>query len=141
MISIKHRFSNTTLCEFDVLTVRECAEKGKANLRGADLGGANLYGADLRGADLRGANLRGADLGEKGKILPNGYFTAGQLGSRNDMLKAFHTDKGVWIETGCFFDSLEKFREAVTKTHGDSNYAFEYLGICNFIEHHFRSMK
>ena len=116
MISIKHRFSNTTLCEIDVLTVRECAEKGSAN-------------------------LRGADLGEKGKILPNGYFTAGQLGSRNDMLKAFHTDKGVWIETGCFFDSLEKFREAVTKTHGDSNYAFEYLGICNFIEHHFRSMK
>ena len=76
MITIKHRFSGTTLCEFDVETIKEAAEKGKsnldgANLRGADLYGANLdgadlYGADLYGADLRCANLRGADLeGEK----------------------------------------------------------------------------
>jgi hypothetical protein len=82
MISIKHKFSEVTICEFDVKTIREAAEKGKtdlygadlygANLRGAYLRGANLYGAnlrganldgaDLRGADLRGANLRGADL-------------------------------------------------------------------------------
>ena len=77
MITIKHRFSEATLCEFDVATIKEAAEKGKANLRfanlrganldganldGANLRGADLYGADLRGADLRGANLYGADL-------------------------------------------------------------------------------
>ena len=82
MISIKHRFTGATLCEFDVKTIKEAAEQGSANLRdanlyganlrdadlyganlyGADLRGANLYDADLRGADLRGANLRGADL-------------------------------------------------------------------------------
>ena len=66
MIAIKHRFTETTLCEFDVDTVKQAAELGKANLRGANLRGANLYGADLRGANLYGANLRGADLdGEK----------------------------------------------------------------------------
>ena len=37
MIAIKHRFTNATLCEFDVTTVKEAAEKGKANLREADL--------------------------------------------------------------------------------------------------------
>ncbi len=74
MISIKHRYSGTTLCEFGVETVKQAAERGKANLygadlreanlRGADLYGANLYGADLREADLREADLREADLRE-----------------------------------------------------------------------------
>ena len=62
MIAIKHRFSGATICEFDVATVREAAEQGKSNLRGANLRGANLRGANLRGADLDGADLDGADL-------------------------------------------------------------------------------
>ena len=62
MITIKHRFSGTTLCEFDVETVKHAAEKGKSNLCGANLCGANLYGANLDGANLDGANLCGANL-------------------------------------------------------------------------------
>ena len=80
MISIKHRYTQATLCEFDVATIKEAAVKAvseKANLRcanlygadldganldGADLDGANLYCANLRGANLNDANLRGADL-------------------------------------------------------------------------------
>ena len=60
MITIKHRFSGTTLCEFDVETVKLAVETAVKD--GADLRGANLYGANLRGADLYGANLYGADL-------------------------------------------------------------------------------
>ena len=62
MIVIKHRYSNTTCCEFDVKTIREAVEKGKTNLHWADLRNANLYGADLYGANLYRANLSGADL-------------------------------------------------------------------------------
>ena len=65
MISIKHRYTQATLCEFDVATIKEAAVKAvseKADLRGANLDGANLRGADLRGANLDDANLRGADL-------------------------------------------------------------------------------
>ena len=65
MISIKHRYTQATLCEFDVATIKEAAVKAvseKADLRGANLDGANLRGADLDGANLRGANLRGANL-------------------------------------------------------------------------------
>ena len=66
MIAIKHRFTEATLCEFDVATIKDAAEKGRANLRGANLREANLRGANLREANLRGADLRGADLdGEK----------------------------------------------------------------------------
>ena len=62
MIAIKHRYTDTTLCEFDVETVKQATEKGKANLDGAYLSGANLDGANLSGADLYGANLYGAYL-------------------------------------------------------------------------------
>ena len=57
MITIKHRFSGTTLCDFDVKTIKEAAEKGKANLRGANLYGANLYGANLDGEKITKAPL------------------------------------------------------------------------------------
>lgn len=33
MIAIKHRYTDTTLCEFDVETVKQAAERGKADLR------------------------------------------------------------------------------------------------------------
>ena len=164
MITIKHRFSGSTLCEFDVATIRECAEKGRANLRGANLGGANLRGANLRAANLGGsnlgganlvvaylfgaylfgaylgeANLGGANLGEKiGKVKAEGYFTVGPLGSRKDMLIAWRTDKGIFIKAGCFFDSMELFRAAVIKTHGEnSKHGKLYLGMCNVIEFKF----
>ena len=115
-----------------------------ANLYGADLGGANLrganlYGADLGGANLYGADLGGADLGEKiGKLKANGYFFAGYLGSRNDVLMAFHSDKGVFVRAGCFTGSLDDFRAAVIKTHGEtSKHGKLYLGIANIIEYKF----
>ena len=50
MIAIKHRFSGTTLCEFDVKTVKEAVIEAVAS-------GANLYGAYLSGANLSGADL------------------------------------------------------------------------------------
>ena len=67
MITIKHKFTNDTLCEFDVETLKQASEQGKYNLIGANLRLANLIGADLIGADLSGAdlslaNLIGADL-------------------------------------------------------------------------------
>ena len=62
MISIKHRFTCATLCEFDVKTIKEAAEQGSANLDGANLDGANLHGADLHGANMYGANMYGANL-------------------------------------------------------------------------------
>ena len=115
MLAIKHRYTSATICEFDIATVREAAEKWKADLRGADLRGADLYDADLYDADLRGA-----DLGEKfGKLRTKGFFSAGPLGSREDLLQAFHTDKGIFVKTVCFFDSLELFREAVIKSYDE----------------------
>lgn len=117
MIQIKHRFSGATLCEFDVATLKEAVVK----------------------AVSAGANLAGAYLGEKfGKLKDKGIFRAGPLGSQEDFMDAYHTDKGVFIKAGCFFDSLELFRAAVIKSHGEeSKHGKLYLGMANVIEFKF----
>ena len=53
MIAIKHRYTDTTLCEFDVETVKQATEKGKADLRGADLDGEKLTKSPLVITGLR----------------------------------------------------------------------------------------
>ena len=129
---------------------------GGADLRGADLGGADLGGAYLRGADLRGAYLRGADLGgadlggaylggadlrgadlgeEWGKLnSSNDIFIAGPLGSRNDYITFFHTDKGIFVRCGCFRGTIDEFVIKVKETHGESKHAKNYLAIAEFVK-------
>ena len=124
----------------------EGADLYGANLEGADLEGANLYGANLEGADLRSANLEGADLyganlrsanlGEEwGKLEKNtDIFSAGPLGSRNGYTTFFHTDKGIFVQCGCFRGTLEEFIAKVKETHNDNEHARNYLAISEFVK-------
>ena len=116
------------------------ADLGGAYLRGADLGEANLRGADLGeaylgGADLRGADLGGADLGEEwGKLEKNAdVFVAGPLGSRSDYTTFFHTDKGIFVQCGCFSGTIDEFVLKVKETHSDNKHAKNYLAIVEFV--------
>ena len=112
-----------------------------AYLRGADLYGANLYGAYLGGAYLGGANLGGAYLGganlgkEWGKLEKNtDIFIAGPLGSRSGYTTFFHTDKGIFVQCGCFRGTLDEFVAKVKKTHDDNEHARNYLAIVEFVK-------
>ena len=112
------------------------ADLGGAYLRGACLRGAYLGGADLRGADLGGAYLRGADLGEEwGKLEKDtDIFIAGPLGSRDGYTTFFHTDKGIFVQCGCFRGTLEEFTAKVEETHNDNEHARNYLAIVEFVK-------
>jgi uncharacterized protein YjbI with pentapeptide repeats len=103
---------------------------------GANLYGANLYGANLRSADLGGANLYGANLGEEwGKLEKNtDIFIAGPLGSRSGYTTFFHTDKGIFVQCGCFRGTLEEFTAKVKETHNDNEHARNYLAIAEFVK-------
>ena len=104
-----------------------------ANLGGANLGGANLFGADLRGANLRGANLRGAELGDWGKLQSySDILIAGVIGSRNGYTTIFHTDKGIFVQCGCFKGTLEEFEAKVKETHQGNNHEKDYLALIQF---------
>jgi hypothetical protein len=109
-----------------------------ADLYGANLRGANLYGANLRGANLYGADLYGADLDELGKLVGNRpFFQVGPIGSREDYLLAFLTEKGICLRAGCFFGSIDKFIEKLAVEHDMNNHAIEYRVALTLIEKHF----
>ena len=119
-----------------------------ADLRSADLGNANLRGADLCGADLRwanlrGANLRGADLCDatlrKGEVLVGlrPLIEVGPVGSRADTLRAYITDKGLRLATGCQqYITKEVFLSRLTHTHRENDHAQEYMAALALIDTH-----
>ena len=140
-IIFTHEKENNTVKDTLQEAVNSGAYLGGADLRGADLRGADLGGADLRGADLggaylRGAYLRGADLGEEwGKLEKNtDVFIAGPLGSRNGYTTFFHTDKGIFVQCGCFRGALEEFTAKVKETHNDNEHARNYFAIVEFVK-------
>jgi hypothetical protein len=109
-----------------------------ANLRSANLGGANLGSADLRSANLYGANLRSADLGESGKLTGDRpFFQVGPIGSRQDNLLAFQTEKGIFLRAGCFFGTVEEFRDKLEDEHGDNAHGKEYKAALVMVEAHY----
>ena len=130
-IIFTHEKENNTVKE----TLQEAVKSG-ANLRSADLRSANLRSADLSGADLRSANLRSADLREDwGKLEKNtDIFIAGPLGSRDGYTTFFHTDKGIFVQCGCFRGTLEEFTAKVKETHNDNEHARNYLAIAEFVK-------
>ena len=118
---------------------------GGANLRGAYLGGANLGGAYLGDAYLRGANLGGAYLGganlrgaAKKLVGDRPYFSIGPIGSRQDNLTLWITEKGPLLKTGCFGpDTFEAFRGNLERDHpAESTHRKEYEAALLMCEAH-----
>jgi len=116
------------------------ADLSGAYLSGADLSGAYLSGADLSGADLSGAYLRGAKL-KDGSLVDDGprpFFYFGPIGSDAAELLAFRTDKGIRLQRGCFFGTVDEFKAALNKKHSDNVHSQEYLASLAMIELHFK---
>jgi hypothetical protein len=112
-----------------------------ANLSGADLSGADLSGAYLSGADLSGAYLSGADL--SGAYLSGAkligerpVFQIGPIGSRCDYFVAYITNQGIKLLAGCFFGTVQEFREKLAEEHGDNKHAKEYNAALEMIDVH-----
>ena len=110
-----------------------------ADLYGADLRDANLYGANLRDANLYGADLRDANLGDWGKIQSaSDFLIVGSIGSRNGYTTLFHTDKGIFVQCGCFRGSIEDFEQKVKDTHQGNKHERDYLALIEFAKVKFR---
>lgn len=50
-------------------------------------------------------------------------------------------DNTIGVVCGCFYGTLEEFRNKVSETHGDTKYAKEYLMIADLMEIHFANEK
>ena len=123
---------NNTIKDTLLEAIKRDANLYSANLYSANLYGANLYGADLRYADLRDANLRDANNVIVGKI--EDWMSHDNIGSRKSRTLFFKTDKGVFVQCGCFFGDLEKFVEKVKETHQGNNHERDYLALVEFIK-------
>jgi len=127
-IEIKCRFTGSVLFEHDAkdnsikLSVIAAVEK-KVSLSGAYLSGAILKD------------------GSKVDAGPRPFFYFGLLGSNERELIAFRTDKGVRIQTGCFFGTVDEFKAAVIKKHGENEHGQEYMAALAMVELHFKLWK
>ena len=66
------------------------------------------------------------------------YATAKGFGSVFRTTTFFRTkDKAIGVNCGCFYGTLEEFRDKVRETHGDSKTAKEYLMLADLMEYKF----
>ena len=86
----------------------------------------------MRGADLRGADLRGADLEDWGKL--QDILITGPLGSRKAYTTCYKTDKGVFVQCGCFRGTLDEFVAKVKQTYDGNNHERDYLALVEFVK-------
>ena len=63
------------------------------------------------------------------------YSATSCFGSENRTTTFFRTkDNGISVRCGCFYGTLEEFREKVKERHGDSRLAKEYLMLADLME-------
>ncbi len=55
------------------------------------------------------------------------FIRINNIGSRSNGCAIFNLDKGIFVQCGCVFCSLEDFKKKVKKTHGDNKYARQYF--------------
>ena len=66
------------------------------------------------------------------------YATVSGFGSQFRTTTFFQLKGGdIGVRCGCFYGTIEQFREKVQETHRDSKYAKEYLMIADLMELHF----
>ena len=127
---IRNRFTNAIIVEAGKSeNMRLAVEKNKANLTGAD-----LTGADLTRANLSRAYLTRADGAKLTLLKNNPMLCIGSIGSRQSYMTAYNTDKGIYIKTGCYFDTIENFKIAVHEKHKDTKHAHDYMTAIAFIK-------
>lgn len=114
-IEIKSRYNDS------VLFSGEYASLADAVIAAAKIH-ANLYRADLSCADLYRADLK-----DQSKVAAgNAVVQIGPIGSRGATMVAFNTDKGIRVQTGCFFGDADSFLAAVLDTHVGNEHATNY---------------
>ena len=129
-IEIKSIFGNV-LFEYEkenntIKDTLEKAAKSDADLRGADLCDANLGGANLCDANL---------CDDWGKLKETSdVLIVGPLGSRSDYTTIYHTDKGVFVQCGCFRGALDGFVTEVKETHKGNKHEKDYLAMVEFVK-------
>lgn len=68
------------------------------------------------------------------------YLIIGPMGSRTDHATFYRATSGIWVRCGCFNGEIEKFKNRVKRTHGDNEYAKEYMDAIEFVCKRFQTI-
>ena len=107
------------------------------------LEGAHIFGEAVVSANAVVGGITkvcgNARLTENAMVKTNlDYVTVRGFGREQRATTFFRRQDGsVGVQCGCFYGSLQEFREQVRETHGDSKMAKEYLAIADLMELHF----
>lgn len=84
-----------------------------------------------------------AEIYDNAVINKIGDYATVQGFGRHHRVTTFYRNKygGVSVKCGCFYGSLDSFRERVKQTHGNSKLAKEYLMIADLMEYKFSDEK
>ena len=122
---ILDRYSNAVIYECELPDSTENAMR------------AALVKAVAGRAYLSSANLSGAYLNDAQKLIGSRpYFSISNIGSRQDNLILWLTDKGSFLRTGCFEGTFEEFRSQLATEHGENDHAKEYKAALVMCEVH-----
>ena len=55
------------------------------------------------------------------------WFIVGPIGSRNDFTTFVNTKEGIYVNCGCFWGSIDNFRERVQEVHEENEHGRAYL--------------
>jgi hypothetical protein len=61
-------------------------------------------------------------------------LVVGAIGSRNGYTTIFHTDKGIFVQCGCFRGTLDEFAAKVKETHEGSKHERDYNALIDFVK-------
>lgn len=98
-------------------------------------GNAEVYGnAQLCGYGVLNVSGNAIFCDEVNVSRNEDYFCVQSFGHIGRTTTFFRTKKGWLVVCGCFKGTVEQFREAIVKTHGDSFIAQEYLTIADLAD-------
>ena len=61
-------------------------------------------------------------------------LVVGAIGSRNGYTTVFHTDKGIFVQCGCFRGTLDEFAAKVKETHAVTKHERDYNALIEFVK-------
>ena len=121
----------------------------KLNIKFGCFYGTKFYGTTFDGTKFDGTTFDGTTFygttfkrtcfaGKEIVDCARPIFAIHPLGSEQRTMYAVLTKKGIHILTGCFSGSVDEFKAAIEKKHGDNAHDQEYLAALTLVELHFK---
>lgn len=103
------------------------------------MGRAEIAGCSI----VKGGAIVGGDTGLLFNAIiasTHDYLIIGPMGSRTRYTTFYRAESGICVRCGLFNGEIESFKNEVKRTHGDNEYAKEYMDAIEFVYKRFQTI-